>query len=65
VGIAPGAAQQVTGVPGSPTATTTIDGAQLPAPPTKFGGVIKESYLDSKPYWPPRIVPPRAHPTSC
>jgi len=62
LGVAPCAAQQVTGVPGSPSATTTIDGAQLPAPPTKFGGVIKESYLDSKPYWPPRVVPPKGAP---
>jgi hypothetical protein len=41
VGSAP--AQVVTGVPGSPTATTTVDGQQLPAPPGKFGGVINES----------------------
>ena len=39
----PGSAQQVTGVPGSPSATTTIDGKQLPAPDPKFGGVIKEN----------------------
>jgi arylsulfatase A-like enzyme len=56
------AAQQITGVPGSPSATTTIDGKQLPAPPAKFGGVIKDSYLDSTPYWPPRVVPPKGAP---
>jgi arylsulfatase A-like enzyme len=55
-------AQQVSGVPGSPSATTTIDGRQLPAPPTKFGGVIKESAKDSKPYWPPTVVPPKGAP---
>src|SRR5712672_2210596 len=27
-----------------------------------FGGVIKESYLDSTPYWPPRVVPPKGAP---
>ena len=54
--------QVVTGVPGSPTATTTVDGQQLPAPPGKFGGVIKESAKDSKPYWPPRVVPPKGAP---
>ena len=54
--------QVVTGVPGSPTATTTIGGQQLPAPPGKFGGEIKESYKDSKPYWPARIVPPKGAP---
>jgi hypothetical protein len=34
------AAQQVTGTPGSPSATTSIDGKQIPPPPPKFGGVI-------------------------
>ena len=42
-------AQQITGTPGSPSATTTIDGKQLPPPPPKFGGEIKESAKDSKP----------------
>ena len=41
--------QQITGTPGSPDATVTIDGKQLPPPPLKFGGVIKESATDSKP----------------
>ena len=59
---APAAAQQITGVPGSPSATTTIDGKQLPPPPGKFGGVIKESAKDSKPFWPPRVVPPKGAP---
>ena len=27
-----------------------------------FGGVIKESATDSKPYWPPRVVPPKGAP---
>ena len=40
-------AQQVTGVPGSPGATTTIDGKQLPPPDPKFGGVIKERATES------------------
>jgi len=48
--------------PGSPAATTTIDGKQLPAPPGKFGGVINRTVEDSKPYWPPRIVPPKGAP---
>jgi arylsulfatase len=55
-------AQQAPGVPGSPSATTTIDGKQIPPPPEKFGGVIKESAKDSKPYWPPRVVPPKGAP---
>jgi len=55
-------AQQVTGTLGAPDATTTIPGTQLPPPPAKFGGVIKESWTDSKPWWPPRVVPPRGAP---
>ena len=53
---------QTAGTPGSPGATTTIDGKQIPSQPRKFGGVIKESALDSKPYWPPRVVPPKGAP---
>ena len=53
---------QTTGEPGSPSATTTIDGKQLPPPPTKFGGVIKEDAKDSKSYWPPTVVPPKGAP---
>ena len=56
------AGQTITGVPGSPSATTTIDGRQLPPPPGKFGGVIKEDAKDSKPYWPARVVPPKGAP---
>ena len=31
---------ETTGVQGSPSATTSISGKQLPAPDPKFGGVI-------------------------
>ena len=55
-------AQQITGVPGSPSATVTIDGKQLPPPPMPFGGVIKEKASESKPWWPPRVVPPKGAP---
>jgi len=55
-------AQQPTGTPGSPGATTTIDGKQLPAPDPKFGGVIKDDALQSKPWWAPRVVPPKGAP---
>ena len=57
-----GYGQQMTGTPGSPDATTTIEGKQLPPPPEKFGGVIKESSKDSTPWWPARIVPPKGAP---
>ncbi len=60
---APGSsAPQVTGVLGSPSATTTISGKQLPAPDPKFGGVIKDNALESKTWWPPRVVPPKGAP---
>jgi arylsulfatase A-like enzyme len=61
--MSPGAkAQLITGAPGSPSATTTIPGNQIPAPEPKFGGVIKENATDSKPWWPPTIVPPKGAP---
>jgi arylsulfatase len=53
---------KTTGTPGSPSATTSIDGKQLPAPNPKFGGVIKEDALQSQPWWAPRIVPPKDAP---
>ena len=55
-------AQETTGTPGSPGATTTIDGKQLPPPDPKFGGVIKDDALSSTPWWPSRIVPPKKAP---
>ena len=55
-------AQQINGVPGSPSSTVTLDGKQLPPPPMPFGGVIKESAKDSTPWWPPRVVPPKGAP---
>ena len=55
-------AQQVTGQLGSPSATTTISGKQLPPPDPKFGGVIKEKASESTAWWPPRVVPPKGAP---
>jgi arylsulfatase len=55
-------AQQVTGTLGSPSATTTIPGNQLPPPDPKFGGVIRNDALTSKPWWAPRVVPPKGAP---
>src|ERR1700752_4403406 len=55
-------AQQVTGTPGSPGATTTITGQQLPPPDPKFGGVIKEKASESTAWWAPRVVPPKGAP---
>jgi hypothetical protein len=59
--VAPAAAQQTPGEPGSPSGPTTIDGKQIPPPP-KFGGVTKQSAAESKPWWPPRVVPPKGAP---
>ena len=53
---------QTTGTPGSPSATTTVDGRYLPNPPPPFGGRIGLDAKDSKPYWPPRVVPPKGAP---
>jgi arylsulfatase A-like enzyme len=55
-------AQEISGTPGSPSATTTVDGNYLPNPPAKFGGVINLSAKNSKPYWPPNVVPPKGAP---
>ena len=40
----------------------TIDGKQLPPPDPEFGGVIKDDALQSKPWWAPRVVPPKGAP---
>src|SRR5262245_61918997 len=54
---------QTTGTPGSPNATTTIPGNQLPPPPDpKFGGVINQNEAQSKVWWPPRVAPPKGAP---
>jgi hypothetical protein len=55
-------AQQASGAPGSPNATTPIDGRRLPPPRQKFGGKIERDAAQSKPYWPPRVVPPKGAP---
>jgi arylsulfatase len=53
---------RVTGTLGSPSATTTLPGNQLPPPAPKFGGVIKENRQGSVPWWPPTVVPPKDAP---
>jgi arylsulfatase A-like enzyme len=53
---------QTSGTPGSPSATTTLSGKQLPPPDPKFGGVIREKATESTPWWPPRVVPPKGAP---
>jgi arylsulfatase len=55
-------AKQATPAPGSPGATTTIDGRYLPPPPQQFRGEINPNALQSKPFWPARVVPPKGAP---
>jgi len=62
LGCVSGWAQQITGTPGSPEATTTVTGKQLPPPDPNFGGVINQKASDSTPWWAPRIVPPQGAP---
>src|SRR5580704_1479521 len=59
---ASGASDQTASTPGSPSGTATIDGKYVPNPAAKFGGVINLNAKDSKPYWPPQIVPPKGAP---
>ncbi len=54
-------AQTVTD-PGSPAATTTIDGLQIPPTPQQFRGRIERNAAQSTPYWPARVVPPKGAP---
>ena len=62
LGIIPATGQQTRGTPGSPSARTTIDGKYLPSPPAPFGGTIGLDARESKPYWPPTVVPPKGAP---
>ena len=48
--------------PGSPRATASISGRELPRPDPEFGGVIQQKASDSKPWWAPRVVPPKGAP---
>ena len=48
--------------PGSPAATTTIDGSYIPNPPPPFGGTIGLNAAQSTPFWPPRQVAPHHAP---
>jgi arylsulfatase A-like enzyme len=55
-------AQQTTGTPGSPGATTTVDGRYLPNPAQPFRGEINPNAVQSKPSWPALTVPPKGAP---
>ena len=53
---------QTTGTPGSPSATTTIDGRYIPNPPAPFAGKANLSTEGSRPGWPATVVPPKGAP---
>ena len=55
-------ADQVYGSLGSPSATQSINGQLLPPAEPPFGGIINLNASESKPWWPPRIVPPKGAP---
>jgi len=60
--IAPAHAQRITGTPGAPDSTVTINGEQIPAPPQPFGGKIERTTQGSRPFWPARVAPPAGAP---
>ncbi len=47
---------------GSPLGTESLTTKYLPVLPRPFGGVIHFNAKDSKPYWQPKIVPPKDAP---
>ena len=55
-------AEDVTAPLGSPAATRTISGDVLPPLPLPFGGEINLNADQSKPWWQPRVVPPKGAP---
>jgi arylsulfatase A-like enzyme len=48
--------------PGDPAYSHTVDGKYLPNPSVPFGGTINLNAVDSKPFWPPNITPPKGAP---
>jgi len=48
--------------PGSPAYTEALQSKDIPRAPPKFGGVIKDTALQSTTWWPPTIVPPKSAP---
>jgi len=62
LGAPPAVAQTINGEAGSPSATVTPPGDVLPPPPVPFGGEINLNANQSKPFWPPRVTPPKGAP---
>ncbi len=57
-----GAETSYDGVPGSPSATQSLDTRYLPPPVSNFGGQINLNATQSKPYWNPTVVPKKDAP---
>ena len=55
-------AQQTVANPCSATAAQVVDGRHLPSNPAPFGGEINLNAAQSKPCWPPAVVPPKNAP---
>ena len=55
-------AQQTVSSPCSAEAAQVLDGRHLPPTPAPFGGEINLNAVQSKPCWPPAIVPPKNAP---
>jgi arylsulfatase len=47
---------------GAAGAAASAGGRSLPAPPPKYGGVVRQGSKESKPWWPPKIRPPKGAP---
>src|SRR5262245_16884608 len=58
----PAGSEQPAAQPGSPAATTAVDGKRLPPADPKFGGKIEKTADKSTPYWPPRVTPKKGAP---
>lgn len=58
----PATMDQIYGEAGSPSATRSINGQVLPPADLPFDGIINLNAAQSKPWWPPRIVPPQGAP---
>jgi hypothetical protein len=56
------AAAQAQQSSGTPTATTSVEVKALPAFAPEFGGVTNMTAKESKPCWPPTLVPPKGAP---
>jgi len=48
--------------PGSPAYTESLRSKVLPPPPPTFGGEIRPTAAQSKPWWRPTVVPPKGAP---